>query len=517
MSYQPVETATDPDYRSIVYVTGLMTTGQTFQASGVMIAPNVVLTAGHVVDQAIAATVRVTPARAGTAAPFGVQTALAIAALPGAPTDGLLTRDQSRNDLGLIALNEPVGEQTGWMSLTASYGGGMAQTAGYPASYGGAMEDETVGTVADNGTATLLYAVGSVQAGSSGSPLWIEQNGQEAVVGVVSTAAWATQLTQADLDFIAGFEQTWSPSVSASVTATLDQSAGLGGTIAAYQLPTPTDGNAVAGLTAREWMMLTNSGSSPRFVAGTETVTLIDGTLSVSADTSEALVVRLYEGLLGRAPDQAGLESMHQLLAAGHSANDVASTILASPEYQAMHPDMTGDQFVAALYSGMLGRMVSSGEATQWTGMLAKGVARATIAVQVAASMEAKTIWQSATAAIWIPDSHAALLDRMYQAGMNRDPDAAALANWAGMPDASAVEIARNITASAEFTMVHGAQSASGFVSELYDDAFGRAADPTGFQYWSSGLQNNSMSRSDVLLSFAQSAESSAYLTRNIG
>jgi hypothetical protein len=50
--------------------------------------------------------------------------------------------------------------------------------------------------------------------------------------------------------------------------------------------------------------VLQGDQSALRFVAGTEAIVLVDGTLSVGPDTNEAFIDRLYEGLLGRTAER---------------------------------------------------------------------------------------------------------------------------------------------------------------------------------------------------------------------
>ena len=492
MSYIQVSDPAQSVFHSIVQITGLTTSGAAFQASGVMIANNVVLTAGHVVDQAVLSSIVVTPARNGVSMPFGQETATALAALPGAPLDGLLTRAQSQNDLGLIALAQPVGEATGVMALAAGFGGGEVQTAGYPASYAGSEETETLGTVADAATATLLYPSGAVQAGSSGSPLWVMQNGQPTVVGLVSTAAWGTRLTGADVDFIHAFVQANPPTSSifgtialagavgsafvlddaaasitghvaagASVvlrvdggvigTATADAagvwnaalgtlsagahvvtassngSATAAPTLSLYQLATPdANGISTPDIDARTLNMLHNSGFGAHFTSNTEAVRLVDGTLNLGPDTNQAFAARLYLGLLGRMPDSGGMAAM--LDAGTLSKSAMSAAVLGSGEFAALHPATDDADFVQSLYAGMLGRNATSTELSGWaTTMATAGATRANIAAQIADTAEAKTHWAAQTTDVWMPDPNAALVDRLYMAGLDRAPEMTAV------------------------------------------------------------------------------------------
>ena len=73
-------------------------------------------------------------------------------------------------------------------------------------------------------------------------------------------------------------------------------------------LPDPVNGITTAAVSSFQFASYLDRGASMQFVAGTEAIQLTDGTLSVGADTVQASVQRLYEGLLGRAGDTGGLE-----------------------------------------------------------------------------------------------------------------------------------------------------------------------------------------------------------------
>jgi len=124
-------------YDTIVRITDVI--GETgLQGSGVLIAPDEVLTASHVVyteGKGVASNIRVTPAFNGSA-PFGVGIGTFVHYFPIHEIGGGLTHDESQLDFALIHLSQPF-TQLGTMGLQANYAGGVATVTGYPASASG--------------------------------------------------------------------------------------------------------------------------------------------------------------------------------------------------------------------------------------------------------------------------------------------------------------------------------------------------------------------------------------------
>jgi hypothetical protein len=97
---------------------------------------------------------------------------------------------------------------------------------------------------------------------------------------------------------------------------------------------------------------------------------------------------------------------------AGTSEEDVESSLFASGEYQAAHPD--NNSYVAGLYADVLGRSATSAEIAGFVQQLQSGATRAAIARLFLTSAEA--------------DSQSLQCD--YHAFLNRAPDAAAVQSW---------------------------------------------------------------------------------------
>jgi uncharacterized repeat protein (TIGR01451 family) len=96
----------------------------------------------------------------------------------------------------------------------------------------------------------------------------------------------------------------------------------------------------------------------------------------------------LYRQLLHRPADAAGRAYWGGLLLAGQSEEQVEAGILASPEYARSHPDAAS--FVSGLYADVLGRALDGAGAAYWEGLLQSGANRAAVAAGVLASPEAE-------------------------------------------------------------------------------------------------------------------------------
>jgi hypothetical protein len=101
----------------------------------------------------------------------------------------------------------------------------------------------------------------------------------------------------------------------------------------------------------------------------------------------------------------------------------------------------------------------------------------------------------------------------LYQAAYARMPDLTGFRYWAGNADAShlsAIQLADAFMGAGEFTSKYGANpSNSAFVNSMYGNVLGRTPDQAGQTYWTSQLDSG-MARDQLLVNFANSAENLA-------
>ena len=173
-------------YSAIVRIT-VQIGGVGYQASGVLISPDEVLTASHVVwstGVGTATDIVVTPGYASGAAPFG--TYAGVLAHYNAINDAndMISQSDIPRDYALIHLASAT--SAGTMALGADFSSGSLTLSGYPGGIGGAQADQS----ATFSTTTYNVLTGpSLGAGSSGGPLWTGDSSGATVVGLVSAGS----------------------------------------------------------------------------------------------------------------------------------------------------------------------------------------------------------------------------------------------------------------------------------------------------------------------------------------
>jgi V8-like Glu-specific endopeptidase len=196
-------------YDTIVYVQTTIG-GAGFQGSGVLIAPDEVLTASHVVydsQYGAATSVEVTPAYdAQGDAPFGSEAGTYIHYNMVQDGGDSISLYWSQFDYAVIHLAAPY-DGLGTMGLYSNFPGGPVNVSGYPASAYGAQV--TYSEYVTGVPGYTLYQGTALGAGSSGGPVWIDGSQGPQVVGLVSSASgstgYFTQLTTTAFNTIEGW------------------------------------------------------------------------------------------------------------------------------------------------------------------------------------------------------------------------------------------------------------------------------------------------------------------------
>lgn len=104
---------------------------------------------------------------------------------------------------------------------------------------------------------------------------------------------------------------------------------------------------------------------------------------------------------------------------------------------------------------------------------------------------------------------------RLYQAALDRAPDATGLKFWISAADAgqSLSSVAGQFITSNEFRTLYGsAQTQNELLNAFYRNVLDRAPDTQGFNFWVNAL-NNGLSSNDLLVSFSESNENVANLS----
>jgi hypothetical protein len=104
----------------------------------------------------------------------------------------------------------------------------------------------------------------------------------------------------------------------------------------------------------------------------------------------ESQVTDLYSRLLHRLPDPGGLASYTNFLAQGGTLTDVEAALIGSQEYFTNRGGGTIDGFLQALYSDALNRAPDTAGAADYTQQLNAGVSRTTVANDILTSPEGR-------------------------------------------------------------------------------------------------------------------------------
>jgi uncharacterized repeat protein (TIGR02059 family) len=241
---------------------------------------------------------------------------------------------------------------------------------------------------------------------------------------------------------------------------------------------------------------------------GTDTVVAVETLRFTGGQSSspDAVLARLYEGLLHRTGSAAEVSWWMDVHANGTSMRDIAAAIIASPEASRLSGTASDSGFVASLYRHVLGRDVKAGEDAFWLTQLGKGADRASVALAFANSAEKLT----SSLDVDVNHSDAAVLVRMYHTMFGRAPDESGLNFWL-----AAHEQGMSLGAIAD--AFAGAPEARGKLQDGSDAAFidyvyrtGMAREPLATEKAALRVQLQHGDRGQLLLDVAESAETIA-------
>ncbi len=248
---------------------------------------------------------------------------------------------------------------------------------------------------------------------------------------------------------------------------------------------------------------------------GTDTLTSIEMLSFMDGyylSGNAAVTARMYDSAFNRDADEGGLMNWTASLDGGLSVVNMANGFMGSAEFTQTYGGLNNTQFVTLLYNNVLDRGPDQGGLAHWVGQLDTSAAtRADILYGFSESPEHIGMMASSLvgSSIWLGDTEAEAIARLYYATLDRGPDAGGLYNWISAFDNGTAfnTIASGFINSQEFQNVYGALNNGQFVTLLYNNVLDRAPDSGGYNHWTGGLGNGTYTREDVVIGFSNSQE----------
>ncbi|MBY0336275.1 MAG: DUF4214 domain-containing protein [Acetobacteraceae bacterium] len=265
---------------------------------------------------------------------------------------------------------------------------------------------------------------------------------------------------------------------------------------------------------------IVTGGGQVDTIASIEVAAFVDGRLVFDPLDPAAQVVRLYQAILNRQPDQQGLNDWIAALGAGQPLGALADAFLAAPEFSARFgANISNEQLVTQMYRFALGREPDSGGFQAWVSGLNDGtITRTQLLTGFSESPEnVQRTLPLVQAGIWDLSETAAAVARMYDTTLQRLPDVAGLDAWRANLDSgmSLRDLAGGFMGSPEFIAKFGGLGNAPFVTLMYQSALRREPDAAGLESWVNAL-NNGLDRRDLVVGFSESAEHKAFTRGNI-
>lgn len=92
--------------------------------------------------------------------------------------------------------------------------------------------------------------------------------------------------------------------------------------------------------------------------------------LSIEEEALASSLVRLYTGLLGREPDEAGFDYWLEALASGNTLVSTANDFAVSNEFLSEQSELGSERLIESLYNQVLGRAPDTDGAAYWNALL---------------------------------------------------------------------------------------------------------------------------------------------------
>jgi hypothetical protein len=229
----------------------------------------------------------------------------------------------------------------------------------------------------------------------------------------------------------------------------------------------------------------------------------------------QKFVIRIYESVLGRTPDNSGLTYWaNELINGKKTGATVVANVIFGSEYT--KKNVSDEEFIKTLYRSMMGREADNGGLKSWKEYLDNGVSREYVFRKFVLSSEFKKICTTygITQGTYTLKQNrdknykvTQFVNRCYTQALGRKGDASGLNSWTGTllnKKKTPKAVAKSFVFSGEATKKN--LNNTEFVKMLYRLYMGREADNGGLKYWV-GLLDKGTSRQKVNDSMAGSKE----------
>ncbi|MFT4080223.1 DUF4214 domain-containing protein [Rhodomicrobium sp.] len=236
---------------------------------------------------------------------------------------------------------------------------------------------------------------------------------------------------------------------------------------------------------------------------------------------------RLYDTALDRTMQIGEVQLLAEYITNGVlDTTTLANKITASSEFTTKYGTLTNLEFVERIYENAFNRAPTLAELNTWVGQLnANTATRAAVLIAVSQSEEHVLVGNvhqvtnntdiGATGAYALDhtaDSQTAsdMVRRLYDTTLARSADASGLSTYSTAilnGSKTEVQVANALITSSEFTSKYGTLSNSAFVTQLFQNAVGRAPTSAESTFWTNALNAGSVSRADFVVGIAESSD----------
>lgn len=226
------------------------------------------------------------------------------------------------------------------------------------------------------------------------------------------------------------------------------------------------------------------------------------------ADVSvRGTLARMIEALEDRVATRVELDGWEAAHASGMALVNIAASLLRD---YAGDDAFTNDDFAIALFQNGMEREANYQELSSMLVGLRAGDTRAEVLLRFADSFEMMQYAREAGATIHVADTEIGSLVRIYDALYDRAPDAGGLNFWIGAYEngSSMAAIAGAFAGAAEGGF--DAMSDAAFIAHLYQAGLERSAGADEIAAWATLIEDGTLTRGDVVLGIADSAEMTA-------